>query len=58
MNDLVEAPADSDEHCGKVSEDLCDEFGSLCVTRLMSGPAAFHSKLTGVMMCKHNDDGE
>ena len=54
---LEEAPADFDEHFGKVSEDLCDEFGSLCLTRLMSEPAAFQSKLTGVMMCKHMDDG-
>ena len=23
----------------------------------MSEPAAFHSKLTGIMMCKHMDDG-
>ena len=44
---LEEAPADFDEHFSKVSEDLCDEFGSLCLTRLMSEPAAFQSKLTG-----------
>ena len=31
---LEEAPVDFDEHFGKVSEDLCDEFGSLCLTRL------------------------
>ena len=30
---------------------------SLCLTRLMSEPAALQSKLTGVMMCKHMDDG-
>ena len=54
---LEEAPADFDEHFGKVSEDLCNEFGSLCLTRLTSEPAAFHSKLTSVMMCKHMDDG-
>ena len=57
LNGLVEAPADFDEHFGNVSEDLCDEFGSLCLTRLTSEPAAFHSKLTSVMMCKHTDDG-
>ena len=51
---LEEAPADFDEHFGKVSEDLCDEFGSLCLRRLTSEPAAFHSKL---MMCKYMDDG-
>ena len=50
---LEEAPADFDEHFGTVSEDLCNKFGSLCLTRLMSEPAAFQSKLTGVMM----DDG-
>ena len=54
---LEEAPADFDEHVGKVSEDLCDECGSLCLTRLMSKHATFQSKLTGVMMCKHMDDG-
>ena len=32
-------------------------LGSLCLTRLMSELVAFHSKLTGVMMCKHMDDG-
>ena len=52
-----EAPADFDEHVGKVSEDLRDEGGSLCLTRLMSEPVAFQSKLTGVMMCYHMDDG-
>ena len=55
--DLDEAPADFDEHFGKVSKDLCDERGSLCLTRLMSEPATLQSKLTGVMMCKHMDDG-
>ena len=54
---LEEAPADFDEHFGKVSEDLYDECGSLCLTRLMSEPATCQSKLTGVMMCKHMDDG-
>ena len=54
---LEEAPADFDEHFCEVSEDLCDEFGSLCLTRLTFEPAAFHSKLTSVMMCKHMDDG-
>ena len=43
---LEEAPPDFDEHFGKVSGDLCDEFGSLCLTRLASELAAFHSKLT------------
>ena len=52
-----EAPADFDEHFGKVAEDLCDESGSLCLARLTAEPAAFHSKLTSVMMCKHMDDG-
>ena len=33
---LEEAPADFDEHFGKVSEDLCDEFESLLLTRLSS----------------------
>ena len=37
----------------KVSMDLCDEVGSHCLTRLMSKPAAYHSKLTSVMMYKH-----
>ena len=41
----------------KVSEDLCDQCGSLYLTRLMSQPATFQSKLTGVTMCKHMDDG-
>ena len=54
---LEEAPADFDEHFGEESQDLCDEFGSLCLTRPVSEPAAFQSKLTGVMMCKHMDDG-
>ena len=54
---LEEALADFDEHFGNVSEDLCDEFGSLCLTRLTSEPAATHSKLTSVMMSKHMDDG-
>ena len=57
VNGLEEAPADFYEHFGKVSEDLCDEFGSPCLTRLTSEPAALHSKLTSVMMCKHMDDG-
>ena len=30
VNGLEEAPADFYEHFGKVSEDLCDEFGSPC----------------------------
>ena len=50
---LEEAPADFDEHFGKVAEDLCDESGSLCLARLTLEPAAFDSKLTCVMM----DDG-
>ena len=54
---LEEAPADFDEHFGKVAEDLCDESGSLCLERLTSEPATCHSKLTSVMMCKHMDDG-
>ena len=54
---LEEVPADFDEHFGKVAEDLCDESGFLGLVRLTSEPAAFHSKLTGVMMCKHMDDG-
>ena len=36
-----EAPADFDEHFGKVSEDLCDESGSLRLVRLAAEPAAF-----------------
>ena len=32
-------------------------FGSLCLERLTTEPAAFRSKLTGVMMCEHVDDG-
>ena len=54
---LEEAPAEFDEHFGKVSEDLCDEFGSPCLTRLMSEPSAFQSKLAGVTMCMHTGDG-
>ena len=54
---LAEAPADFDEHFGKVAEDLCDESGSVCLAKLTSEHAAFHSKLTSVMMCKHMDDG-
>ena len=54
---LEEAPADFDEHFGKVSEDLCGEFRSLSLTRMMSEHAAFQSQLTGVMMCKNMDDG-
>ena len=52
---LEEAPADFGEHFGKVAENLSDEFGSLGLVRLMTEPAAF--QLTGVMMCKHMDDG-
>ena len=52
-----EAPADFDELFGKVCGDLCDECGSLCLMRLTSEPAAFHSKLTSAMMYKHMDDG-
>ena len=54
---LEEAPADFDEHFGTVTESLRDDFGSLCLERLTTEPAAFRSKLTGVMMCKHMDDG-
>ena len=54
---MEEAPADFDEHLGKVAEDLCDESGFLGLVRLTTEPAAFHSKLTCVMMCKHLDDG-
>ena len=32
-------------------------FWSLGLERLTTEPAAFRSKLTGVMMCKHMDDG-
>ena len=39
-----------------MAEDLCDESGSLSMVRLTTEPAAFHSKLTSVMMCKHMDD--
>ena len=53
---LEEAPADFDEHFGKMAEALCDESGSLCLARLTSDPAAFHSRLTNVMMCKHMDN--
>ena len=49
---LEEAPADFDEHFGTVTESLCDDFGSLRLERLTTEPAAFQSKLTGVMMCK------
>ena len=41
-----EAPADLDEHFGKVAEDLCEESGSFGLVRLTTEPAAFHSKLT------------
>ena len=54
---LEEAPADFDEHFGNVAESLCDDFGSLGLERLTTEPAAFRSKSTGVMMCKHMDDG-
>ena len=54
---LEEAPADFDEHFGNVAESLRDDFGSLGLERLTTEPAAFRSKLTGVMMCKHIGDG-
>ena len=54
---LEEALADFDEHFVKVAEKLMDECGSLGLVRLTTEPAAFQSKLTGVMMCKHMDDG-
>ena len=54
---LEEAPTEFDGRFGKASEDLCGEFGSLCLTRLISEPSAFQSKLAGVTMCKHMDDG-
>ena len=54
---LEEAPADFDEHFGNVAESLCDDFGSLGLERPTTEPAAFRSKLTGVMMCKHMGDG-
>ena len=50
---LEEAPADFDEHFGAVAENLCDDSGSLSLVRLTTEPAAFWSKLSGVMMCKH-----
>ena len=55
---LEEAPADFDEHFGSVTESLCDDFGSLCLERLTTEPAALRSKLTGVMMRKRVDDRE
>ena len=54
---LEAAPADFGEHFGKVAEDTCDESESLCLARLTSEPAAFHSRLTSVVTCKHMDDG-
>ena len=54
---LEEAPADFDEHFGHVAESLCDDSGSLGLERLTTETAAFRSKITGVMMCKHMDDG-
>ena len=54
---LEEAPVDFDEHFGKVSEDLCGEFGSLCLTRLDVRACCISIKAHGVMMCKHMDDG-
>ena len=54
---LEEAPADFDDHFGNVVESLSDDFGSLGLERLKTEPAAFRSKFTGVMMCKHMDDG-
>ena len=54
---LEEAPAEFDEHFGHVAESLCDDSGSLGLERLTTEPAAFRSKITGVMMCKHMDDG-
>ena len=54
---LEEALADFDEQFGNVAKSLCDDFGSLVLERLTTEPAAFRSKLTSVMMCKHMDDG-
>ena len=55
---LVDAPADFDEHFGKVGVNLSDKFRSLGLGRLMTGLAAFQSKLSDVMMWeKQMDDG-
>ena len=43
---MEEAPADFHEH-------FDDDFGSLGLERLTTEPAAFRSKLTGVMMWKN-----
>ena len=51
---LVHAPADFDEHFGKVAANLSDEFGTLGLVGLMTESAAFQSKLTGAMMCGEN----
>ena len=40
-----------------MAEKLIGESGSLGLERLTTEPAAFQSKLTIVMMCKHIDDG-
>lgn len=55
MCGLEEAPTDFDEHVGKVVENLSDESGSLLELVMLTEPAAFQSKLTGVTMCKHHD---
>ena len=47
---LVDAPADFDEHFGKVGVNLSDKCGSLGLARLMTLSAAFQSKLSGAMM--------
>ena len=56
MYGLEEAPAVTNTS-ETVTASLCDDFGSLCLERLTTEPAAFRFKLTGVMMCKHMDDG-
>ena len=50
----MHAPADFDEHFGKVVVNSSDEFGSLGLVRLMTGSAAYQSKLSGAMMCGEN----
>ena len=53
MCGLVDAPADFDEHFDKVGVNLSDKFRSLGLVRLMTGSAAFQSKLSGALMLEN-----
>ena len=48
VDGLEEAPADFDEHCGKVAEKLMDESGPPGLVRLVTELAALQSKITCV----------